>query len=76
MTRDIHEIAKEIRSNWKNPHVKALRYLLPMAYLKHPIDTFAHDTGKDIILKFLQNASLWRGEKARQIKKELRHMIK
>jgi hypothetical protein len=39
-------------------------------------DTYGHDSAEDIVLRFLCNATGWRGEDARGIKKELNDMVK
>jgi hypothetical protein len=41
-----------------------------------PEDRTGFDTGQDIILHFLCNASTWRGDVARRVKLELKSMIK
>jgi hypothetical protein len=33
------------------------------------------DKGKSIVLYFLSNAGSWRGDKAKEIKKELKQMV-
>jgi len=33
------------------------------------------DNGKSVVLYFLSNASQWRGDKAKEIKKELKQMV-
>jgi hypothetical protein len=37
-------------------------------------DNYGYDSAKSIILYFLSNASSWRGDKAKEIKKELKQM--
>jgi hypothetical protein len=39
-------------------------------------DNVLFDSGRDIILRFLGNASTWRGEDAKRIKAELKEMLK
>jgi hypothetical protein len=39
-----------------------------------PADQFGLESGRTIILYFLANASAWRGEVARRIKKELKSL--
>lgn len=38
-------------------------------------DKFMFDSGKDIVLRFLCNASAWRGETAKAIKAELKARV-
>ena len=37
-------------------------------------DNYGVDSGKSIVLYFLSNASTWRGETAKRIKKELKSL--
>jgi hypothetical protein len=46
-----------------------------MACLESVNDNYGWDSGKSIVLYFLGNASSWRGEVAREIKKELKSMV-
>jgi hypothetical protein len=75
-TRPLHEIAREIRKDWKNVHFGAKPYLDAMASLDSVNDNYGWDSGKTIVLYFLGNASTWRGETAKRIKAELKAMVK
>lgn len=72
--RALSEIAKEIRQCWKNVYFGAEPYLEAMSTLNSIEDNYYADDGKSIVLYFLANASTWRGEDARRIKKELNQM--
>lgn len=74
--RPLYVIAGEIKKDWKDVHFAAQPYLDAMATLCKMEDMFCYDNGKTIVEFFLSNARTWRGEKAREIKKELRKMIK
>lgn len=74
--RLISTIANEIVSDWKNVHFAARPYLIAMLQLSTVDDVFGYDNAKNIIRYFLCNASTWKGEKAREIKKELKAMVK
>lgn len=74
-TRPLYEIAKEIKQDWKNIYFGAKPYLDAMATLNSINDNYYFDSAKSVVLYFLANASTWRGEKAKQIKKELRAMV-
>ena len=77
MARPLYEIAKEIRSDWGNKvYFGAKPYLDAMLTLNSIDDMYMCDSAKDIVIYFLSNASSWRGETARRIKKELNKMIK
>jgi hypothetical protein len=75
-TRPLYEVAEEIRKDWKNVYFGAKPYLDAMSCLESINDNYGWDSGKSIILYFLANASSWRGETARRIKKELNAMTK
>lgn len=73
--RYIFEIANEIRMDWKNVYFGAVPYLDAMFSLRTSSDRYGADDGRTIILYFLANASTYRGETARRIKKELKSML-
>ena len=72
--RTLHEIAREIRADWKKVNFAAKPYLDAMASLGSVADSYGYDTGRTIVLYFLANAGGWRGETAKRIKSELRDM--
>lgn len=72
MARPLYVIAREIQADWKKPSVYALPYLDAMLMMVDTDQMYWHESGRDIVLRFLCNASGWRGEKARQIKAELK----
>lgn len=74
-TRPIHEIAGEIQQDWKNVHYAAKPYLAAMFQLTTPESTIGADNAKSVVIYFLSNARSWRGEKAKEIKKELKEMF-
>ena len=73
--RPLCEIARDIRKDWKNVYFGAKPYLDAMATLNSIYDHYGFDTAKTIVLYFLGNASTWRGETAKAIKKELKTMV-
>jgi hypothetical protein len=73
--RKVREVATEIRREWPNVHFAAEPYLQAMEQLDSPSDNFGYDSGKSVILYFLANAQHFRGESARQLKKELKSMV-
>lgn len=75
-SRSLSVIAAEIKKDWKKPYFGAVPYLQAMACLDSINDNYGWDSGKSIVLYFLANASTWRGETARRIKKELNAMTK
>jgi hypothetical protein len=74
--RTLSQIASEVRKDWKNVNYAAKPYLDAMAQLSTINDNFYFDSGKSVVLYFLSNASSWRGEKAKEIKAELKAMCK
>ncbi len=76
--RALHEIARDIRNNWRDKNGKprinyaAEPYLAAMAELGPISDMYGCDTGKSIVIYFLGNATTWRGDDARRIKAELK----
>jgi hypothetical protein len=74
--RLICTIAREIRADWKKPYFGAVPYLDAMRDLYSITDDYGADSAKSIIIYFLSNATTWRGETARRVKKELNEMVK
>ena len=76
-TRKLYEIASEIRHDWgKKMYFGAKPYVQAMMCLGSVKDNYMLDSGDTIVRYFLANASTWRGETARRIKKELKDMLK
>lgn len=74
MTRPLYEIASEIRKDWKNVYFGAAPYLNAMATMESVQSQYGYDSGQSIVLYFLSNASSWRGEVAKRVKKELKEL--
>jgi hypothetical protein len=74
--RKLNVIASEVRKDWQNVNFAAKPYLDAMSSLNGINDNYYFDSGKSIVLNFLGNASSWRGEKAKEIKAELKAMCK
>jgi hypothetical protein len=74
--RPIYKIAKDIKQDWNNPYFGALPYLNAMQTLDNVNDWYHYDTARTIILYFLGNAQSWRGKVAKEIKAELKELIK
>lgn len=73
--RPLYEIARDIRKDWKNVYFGAKPYLDAMATLGSINDNYGWDSADSIVRYFLANASTWRGETAKAIKKELKAMV-
>ena len=75
MARKLSEIAKDIRSNWKNIYFGAKPYLQAMEQIHSPEPDapYLFEDAKTQVMYFLANAQYWRGEIAKTIKKELKN---
>ena len=74
--RPLHLIAQEIITDWRKVHYTAAPYVQAMSSLNTIKDRCSCDSGESIVLYFLSNASLWKGEVARRIKLELKQIVK
>ena len=74
--RALHEIATEIKQDWKEPYFGAKPYLDAMSQLTSMSDMFWMDSARSIVNYFLANATTWKGKVANRIKKELKEMLK
>ena len=75
-SRPLSVIAQEISENWKPVHEWAQPYLEAMATLNSINDNYFEDSASSVVVYFLSNATSWRGDKAREIKAELKAMLK
>ena len=76
MHRPISTIARDIRRDWTKPNFAAVPYLEAMQSLNLITDKYYYDPGDMVVRYFLSNASSWKGDKAREIKAELKAMLK
>ena len=74
--REICEIARDIKKEWKNVYFGAKPYLDAMFVLTDKNSTYGYDSAKSVVLYFLSNASTFRGPKAKELKAELKDVIK
>jgi len=74
--RKLHEIAREIHSDWKNPYFGAIPYIQAMRQVETVDGYIGMDSGRSVVSYFLANAGTWRGETARRVKNELKAMLK
>ena len=74
--KPIWHIARLIRKNWAKPKYSAVPYINAMLQIESVDGMFGADTSRDVVTRFLINASGWRGEAAREIKAELKRRIK
>jgi len=73
--KPLHQLAAEIRVDWKNVYFGAVPYIDAMSCLNSIDDDYGLDPGREIVVYFLSNARSWRGEKAREIKAELKRRL-
>jgi hypothetical protein len=73
--RPLHVIAADIKAHWDNVYFGAVPYLKAMGYLDTMDSQFIDQDADEIVLYFLSNAKVWRGDDARRIKAELRAML-
>lgn len=73
---DIATIARRISKTWKNPYFGAKPYLSAMTQLHSIEDNYGCDSARSIVRYFLANASSFRGDEAREIKAQLKEMLK
>jgi hypothetical protein len=76
MSRPLWLIANDIVNYWPNVNYAAKPYLEAMFSLSSIKDDYYADSGESVVLYFLANANSWRGEKAREIKAELKAILK
>lgn len=74
--RTLQQIAREIRRDWKKVYFGAVPYLEALECMDSPQANFGADSGKEMVLYFLSNATTWKGEVARRVKAELKGMLK
>jgi hypothetical protein len=68
--KTVSQIAREIRQNWAKPYFGAVPYLNAMLY-----ENYGFDGERSIVLYFLSNASTYRGEIAKEHKKQLKEIV-
>jgi len=62
--------------HWRQKYAHALAYVEPMLSMSSIDDDYGFDSGRSIVAYALGNLSTWKGDKAREIKKELNAMLK
>lgn len=74
MARNLSDIAKDIRANWKNIYFGAEPYLQAMEEIHSPEPNapYLFEDAETLVRYFLFNAWHWKGEAARRIKSELK----
>jgi len=75
MSRPLYTIALDIQRDWAKPYLGAVPYLKAMRALDSIRDKYYYDDAESVVRYFLANAAQWRGDKAREIKAELKAML-
>jgi hypothetical protein len=77
VNRPIFQIAKDIKNEWGSKvYFGAVPYLEAMQFLSKGNDKYGFDDGYSILRYFLSNASSFRGENAKQLKEEIKNILK
>ncbi len=76
MPRSISAVARDIMSDWNNVYYGAVPYLQAMLTLDSVTDSYGYDDAKSIVLYFLSNATRYKGGRAKELKAELKTLIK
>lgn len=75
--RTFAAVARDIKKKWKNINFAAIPYLEALLALETTDKNAKYylDNAEDIVLRFLCNASTFRGAKAKELKTELKSLI-
>lgn len=77
MHRPIFQIAKDIKEEWGSKvYFGAKPYLEAMHFLSTTQDKYGFDDAGNILAYFLSNASTFRGERAKELKQEIKNILK
>jgi len=77
MLRSISDIAADIQKDWGSKvHFSARPYLDAMLSLDSITDSYGADSATSIVLYFLSNARKYKGSKAKELKAELKALLK
>lgn len=77
MSRPIFQIAKDIKTEWGSKiYFGAVPYLEAMQFIANKNDKYGCDNVESILTYFLSNSSTFRGERAIELKEEIKNIIK
>ena len=74
--RPIKLIAQDIEMDWGNMSPYAKPYWEAMRELTWITDSYYYDSAESVLRYFLSNAQSWKGEIAKQIKSEIKDILK
>jgi predicted RNA-binding Zn-ribbon protein involved in translation (DUF1610 family) len=72
----LSQIAMIVYKDWKAVNYAAKPYLQAMSSLHNVSDMYGMDSGSSIVAYFLSNATSWKGDIAKVVKKELNRRIR
>ncbi len=72
----IQDMKKQNPVDWRRKYYASLAYVEPMTCLNSINDNYGMDSGSSIVAYALSNLTIWKGEVARGIKKELNAILK
>jgi len=71
----IAQLARVISKDWKKIYFGAKPYLSAMYSIDNIRENYGMDSGVSVVIYFLANASGWRGQVAKDVKKELNRRV-
>lgn len=72
----LSQIAMIVYKDWKAVNYAAKPYLQAMSSLRNVSDMYGMDSGSSVVAYFLSNATSWKGDVAKAVKKELNRRIR
>jgi transposase-like protein len=69
--KSISQLASIAKKDWGKVYYSAVPYLNAMRSLEKITDKYEADSGRSVVAYFLANATQWKGDVARNVKKEL-----
>jgi hypothetical protein len=76
VTSSISDLALIIANDWAKVNFAARPYLDAMFNLQSIKDMYYAESGRSIVLYFLNNATSWKGDTAKTVKAELKARLK
>lgn len=70
--KPLYQYAGTIKRNWGTVASEAKPYVDAMYQLDQITDNFGADSAREIVIRFLVNSRGWKGDTARDVKKELK----
>lgn len=74
--RPLNEVIQDIKKHWKKPYFGAVPYLEALSKCQKITDTYMFEDAASLVNYLLANMQTFRGEKAKELKNELKEMLK